>query len=212
MLHCWLLTFTHTFLTVCDTSHIHLRTCMSIRYAQTQMHRRSKSERATHTSQTGRVKGREAETRIYIEVTVWKEDDEWILKENERQRCVKRTWRQKDNELHGKILAGESISHKEPTPRFQLLSQCVVNNTAFHPHNTIGKWQHSTTGLCLCVCLCVSRSVCPAAGVMRGWSGTGTSCWVNRHDGMTTLPHWQGQDTQRHTYSTHTKTLFLLFT
>lgn len=43
---------------------------------------------------------------------------------------------------------------------------------------------------------------------MRGWSGTGTSCWVNRH-AIATLPLWPGQDTQQHTVRTlkpHTDT------
>ena len=53
--------------------------------------------------------------------------------------------------------------------------------------------------VCVCVCayVCLSSSVCPAAGVMRGRSGTGTSCWVSRH-GMTTLALWPGQNSQKH--------------
>lgn len=77
-------------------------------------------------------------------------------------------------------------------------SMCCVNNTAFL-NNTIGKRQHITTGQCVCVCayVCLGSSVCPAAGVMRGRSGTGTSCWVSRH-GMTTLALWSGQNSQKH--------------
>ena len=82
-------------------------------------------------------------------------------------------------------------------------SMCCVNNKAFL-NNTIGKRQHITlVSVCMCVCVCVrayvclSSSVCPAAGVMRGRSGTGTSCWVSRH-GMTTLALWPGQNSQKH--------------
>lgn len=55
----------------------------------------------------------------------------------------------------------ESIRH---TAWFQLLSQCVVNNTAFHPNNTIGKWQHCAHWLaaftvCVRVLVCVSVAV-----------------------------------------------------
>lgn len=77
-------------------------------------------------------------------------------------------------------------------------SMCCVNNTAFL-NNTVGKRQHITTGQCVCVCayVCLGSSVCPAAGVMRGRSGTGTSCWVSRH-GMTTLALWPGQNSQKH--------------
>lgn len=69
-----------------------------------------------------------------------------------------------------------------------MLHRSTESTTAFYFVN------NNIMSVSVHVCVWVSSSICLAAWVMRGWSGTGTTCWANRHK-IATLPVGPGWDT-----------------